>query len=165
MFVCSAAPPRVVDTTRSSSSDSSSDGPLLCQRVVVAAQPSSEVLLDPSSYGYQGCSCRPPFKAVSSSADSLRCALGSQVRTEVGALYNRVGGLCGQPCTHMTTSLCLRTIPNNCHTFSSLTHSLFLAGPTLESRAGTSASCLGPDAGCAGVCAVSLALPQLQGQR
>lgn len=58
---------------------SGDDGPLLCQRLLLASDQSTEVLLDPSTYGYQGCSCKSPFKAVATSHNgattSLRCVV------------------------------------------------------------------------------------------
>lgn len=66
-------------------SSSGSDGPLLCQRLVLASDPSAVVVLDPASYGYQGCSCKAPFRAEASTQDgvttSLRC-----VATQVGTM-------------------------------------------------------------------------------
>jgi len=79
----SAAPLRSVDP-----SSSSSDGPLQCQQLVLTSNPSARVLLDPSSYGYQGCSCKAPFRAEAEVQGgvtvSLRCVLGSQVRRQRG---------------------------------------------------------------------------------
>lgn len=74
---CSTRPPRMVE-------GSGSDGPLQCQRLVLADSPSTEVVLDPSTYGYQGCSCKAPFSAESTvqggATTSLRCVVPNQVR-------------------------------------------------------------------------------------
>lgn len=74
---CSARPPRMVE-------GSGSDGPLQCQRLVLAGSPSTEVVLDPSTYGYQGCSCKAPFSAESTVqggvTTSLHCVVPNQVR-------------------------------------------------------------------------------------
>jgi hypothetical protein len=58
VIACSSGAPRAIE-------GSGSDGPLLCQRLLLAADRSTEVVLDPSAYDYQGCSCKAPFRAES----------------------------------------------------------------------------------------------------
>jgi hypothetical protein len=87
---CSARPPRTVE-------GSGSDGPLQCQRLVLAGSPTTEVVLDPSTYGYQGCSCKAPFSADSTVqggvTTSLQCVVPSQVCA--GDVWARVQGVEG----------------------------------------------------------------------
>lgn len=73
---CSSAPPRSVKA-------SDSPGLLQCQQLVLAANPKADVLLNPSTYGYQGCSCGAGFKAATTTQEgvvtNLRC-----VESQVG---------------------------------------------------------------------------------
>jgi hypothetical protein len=79
-FARRSGPPRSVQA-------SDSPGLLLCQQLVLAANPKAEVQLDPSTYGYQGCSCGVGFKAAATTQEgvvtNLRC-VESQVRVRVG---------------------------------------------------------------------------------
>lgn len=55
---------------------------LQCQPVVAANNPTAQVTLDPSSYGYAGCSCKDPFVAVvgrtPTGAVTVTCAVQQQ---------------------------------------------------------------------------------------
>jgi hypothetical protein len=53
---CSSAAGQVVDPSVSAA--------LLCRPLSVVGNPKATVVMDPASYGYQGCYCLPPFEAV-----------------------------------------------------------------------------------------------------
>lgn len=76
---CSSGVPRAIE-------GSGSDGPLLCQRLLLASDRSTEVALDPSTYGYQGCSCKAPFRTEST--------VQGGVATNMRCVVNQVGVAC-----------------------------------------------------------------------